>query len=127
MFLSFDPPSDLDWSMQKLDSWIAPNETLDGGSKGLHAVSDTGLRCRTRGGAVGPPRELTVGSLDAALVHWGEPTPFPNPCLGPVNTSAGASYVLWNNMYNTNCAHLLATIPSDRCSMCFLLADTLTL
>ena len=89
--------------MQKLDSWIAPNETLDGGAKGLHAVSDTGLRCRT-----GDARELTVGSLDAALVHWGEPSPFPNPCLGQLDTSSGASYVLWNNMYNTNCTHSLA-------------------
>ena len=61
MFLSFDPPASsdlggpLEWSMQKLDSWIAPNETLDGGAKGLHAVSDTGLRCRT-----GDARELAT-------------------------------------------------------------------
>lgn len=33
----------------------------------------------------------------------GVPSPFPNPCLGPVDTSE-ASYVLFNNMYNTNCA-----------------------
>jgi hypothetical protein len=98
MFVSFDPPQPkpLRWSMQKLGSWLHPNETLDGGAKGLHAVSDAGLRC-TAGGD-----RLTVGSLDAALLRWGAPTPFPNPCLGPVDTAGGASYVLFNNMYNTN-------------------------
>ena len=95
--------------MQKLDSWLRPEETLDGGAKGLHAVSDTGLRCVRDVGGVST--QLTVGSLDAALLRWGEPTPFPNPCLGPVDTTE-ASYVLFNNMYNTNyvsaacaCAH----------------------
>ena len=82
--------------MQKIATWINPNETLDGGAKGLHAVSDTGLRCSTGGRDT-----LTVGSLDAALLHWGVPSPFPNPCFGPVDTSS-ASYVLFNNMYNTN-------------------------
>ena len=101
MFLSFDPPPrqhrpGIKWSMQKLDSWLDPSETLDGGAKGLHAVSDTGLRC-----AIGDD-VLTVGSKDAALLHWGEPTPFPNPTLRPVNTTEGASYVLFNNLYNTN-------------------------
>lgn len=70
--------------------------TIDGAAKGLHAVSDTGLRC-----ALGKTT-LVVGSLDAGLLRWGKPTPFPNPTLGPVNTTGGASYVLFNNMYNTN-------------------------
>lgn len=105
MFLSFGPPGKLDWSMQKLGSWLRPNETLDGGAKGLHAVADIGLRCSADGGK----RQLTVGSLDAALLHWGVPSPFPNPCFGPVDTTAGASYVLFNNMYNTNVRRPLAS------------------
>lgn len=102
MFVTFDPPplgqSKPRWAMQKLSTWMRPEETLDGGAKGLHAVSDAGVRC-TRAGAAGV---LGVQSLDAALLRWGEPTPFPNPCLGPVNTTGGASFVLFNNMYNTN-------------------------
>ena len=100
MFLSFNPPAGsepLRWSMQKLDSWLGPDETLDGGAKGLHAVSDAGLRCTDAAGS-----QLTIGSWDAALLKWGEPTPFPNPCLGEVDTSQGASYVLFDNLYDTN-------------------------
>ena len=106
MFLSFNPPAGsaepLRWSMQKLDSWLGPEETLDGGAKGLHAVSDAGLRCTDPAGS-----QLTVGSWDAALLKWGEPTPFPNPCLGEVDTSQGASYVLFDNLYDTNVSALL--------------------
>ena len=105
MFLSFDPPAPtssdaggLQWEMQKLASWLKPEEALDGGAKGLHAVSEAGVRCSTGTGRR-PELDLHVGSTDAGLLRWGEPTPFPNPCLGPVNTTGGASYVLFNNMY----------------------------
>ena len=34
-----------------------------------------------------------MGSMDAALAKWGKPTPFPNPCLGPLDLDNGARYV----------------------------------
>ena len=101
--MTFNPPLEnaddkpLKWSIKKLNSWMDPDDTMDGGAKGLHAVSDSGLRCAQPDG-----RSMVVGSLDAALLKYGPPTPFPNPCFGPVNTTGGASYVLFNNMYNTN-------------------------
>ena len=48
MFVSFDPPQPkpLRWSIRKLGSWLHPNETLDGGAKGLHARHRAALHGR---------------------------------------------------------------------------------
>ena len=83
------------WMMDTLGSWIAPAEVADGAAKGLHGI-DTGVRF-TDG-----KHRLTMGSVDAALVRWGTPAPFPSPMLTPVDESEGASFLLWDNLYNTN-------------------------
>ena len=122
MFVSFDPPEiptpramgDGDanrslWEMDVLGTWISPSEVADGAAKGLHAI-ETGVRfspgspseLASDPSGAAPKRRLKIQSADAALVRWGTPAPFPTPMLTPVDTAEGASFVLWDNLYNTN-------------------------
>ena len=122
MFVAFDPtdastPSATGegannrslWEMDVLGTWISPTDVADGAAKGLHAI-ETGVRF-----SPGSESELIssdpsgafrgrlkIQSADAALVRWGTPAPFPTPMLTPVDTAEGASFVLWDNLYNTN-------------------------
>ena len=97
-FVSFNPlygASDGGWAMDSLGTMIAPQEVADGAAKGLHGI-ETGVRYAASRSA------LAIGSPDAALVRWGMPAPFPTPMITPVELGGGASFVLWDNLYNTN-------------------------
>eukprot|EP01050_Picozoa_sp_SAG11_P010022 SAG11_NODE_984_length_6296_cov_3.033887_5_plen_147_part_00 len=123
MFVTFDPPDTRTtpgatgdghanwspWEMDVLGTWVSPSEVADGAAKGLHAI-ETGVRFSPGlesdpipSDSSEPPRgRLLIQSADAALVRWGTPAPFPTPMLTPVDTAKGASFVLWDNLYNTN-------------------------
>lgn len=45
---------------------------------------------------------IFFGSKDAGLVSWGGPRPFPTPIHAQPNLMLGASFVLWDNLWNTN-------------------------
>ena len=98
--MSFNPPADgAAWAMDKLGEWVAPDEVVDGAQRGLHAVT-SGVRC-TRTSQDGRHHAF-FGSPDVPLVAWGAPTPFPTPIHGATDVSQGASFLLWDNIWNTN-------------------------
>jgi MFS family permease len=59
------------------------------------------------GGAGGDPDPLGAGKLfftskDAGLVVWGKPDPFPTPIHAQPDMGEGASFMLYDNIWNTN-------------------------
>jgi len=99
MYVSFNPASDatsLDWSMEKLGSWIDPLDVADGGSKGLHCVTRLKASRADGGGS------MLIDTPDAALARWDKPFPFPTPLYKEPDMELGLHMVLFNNMWNTN-------------------------
>ena len=45
---------------------------------------------------------MVADSLDAGLVVWGPPNPFPSPIHEDPDMSVGASFMLFDNIWNTN-------------------------
>jgi hypothetical protein len=41
-------------------------------------------------------------TVDAGIVAWGKPDPFPTPIHAQPDMSEGASFLLWDNVWNTN-------------------------
>lgn len=106
-FLTFNPSVSGalagSWWMDKIGEWVSPLEVVDGGSKGLHGVS-SGVRYNAS--MCSSTATMMIASLDAGLVVWGPPDPFPSPIHEDPDMSEGASYMLWNNIWNTNCERL---------------------
>merc|ERR1712087_1033747 len=92
----FSPAGGGRWAMDKLSEWVLPDDVVDGGSKGLHGVS-TGVNFVRADGS-----SLFIETVDAPIVSWGGPNPFPTPVHGNVDLSSGANFVLWDNLWNTN-------------------------
>ena len=92
-----DPAS---WSLYKLHSPVSPLDVVRNGSQSMHGVSHEGVAVSGADGAT----EFAVGSLDAALVSPGAPTPFPalDPLPQQSLTDHGVSYCLANNVWGTN-------------------------
>jgi len=84
------------WAMDKLGEWVLPEDVVDGGSRGLHGVSSGISFARTDGSS------LFVETLDASIVSWGGPDPYPTPVHEQPDWSRGANFVLWDNLWNTN-------------------------
>lgn len=100
-YLSFRPAGSNNsgaWEQSIISSWTSPLDIADGGARGLHYVSDEGVRVATGHGS----DRLQIRSLDAGLLRWGAPLPFPTPIHGATPTGAGASFNLHNNIWNTN-------------------------
>ena len=95
--------------MDKLSEWVSPLEVVDGGSKGLHGIT-TGVRYN---GANSSASSLRADSLDAGLVVWGPPDPFPSPIHTEPDMSAGASFMLWDNIWNTNYINWFPFVKDD--------------
>ena len=93
-----NPDADGEWLMDKVGAYSSPLDQVDGSGKGLSYVT-SGLAYVT---AAQPPQTLVVESLDAGLVRWGAPMPFPTPLRGNVSLAEGASFVLFENVWNTN-------------------------
>ncbi|EDQ89119.1 uncharacterized protein MONBRDRAFT_25732 [Monosiga brevicollis MX1] len=100
LWLRFDPSTDLSntnygWSMDKLNTTLHPLDVAINGSTVLHAVS----------GSVhytGNDRRLSVTALDAPVIAWGHPTPFPACCDALPDLNQGFSSCLYNNIWGTN-------------------------
>lgn len=85
------------WTMSKLGQSVSPLEVIRNGSMSMHAVDDNGVSVRSVDGT----QQLSVRSLDAALVSPGNPTPFPNVRHLP-ELEKGVSFCLHNNVWGTN-------------------------
>jgi hypothetical protein len=91
------------WGMDKLGELVDPLNLVDGGSKGLSGISSGVLFARQlRKGLDDQWERIYFSSVDAALVTWGKPNPFPTPIHDQPNISEGASFLLWDNIWNTN-------------------------
>ena len=90
--------------MDKLSEWVSPLEVVDGGSKGLHGVTSgvryDGAPSDGLNGFNSSP-SLRADSLDAGLVVWSSPDPFPSPIHKDPDLAEGASFMLWDNIWNT--------------------------
>ena len=84
------------WLMDKLGEPVSPLEVADGASRGLHAVL-SGVNFTTTDGT-----GVVFGSLDAPVVRWDAPAPFPTPLHRQPDLSFGAAFLLFDNIWNTN-------------------------
>lgn len=105
MFVTMNPPGDADttrswWAIDKLGEWVSPLELVDGAPKGLHGHS-TGVKF-ARVGTDGTESHVFFESKDTAMVAFDAPTPFPVPIHAQPDLLEGASFLLWNNIWNTN-------------------------
>ena len=103
MFLSFNPSMKGEWFMDKLGEWVSPLEVVDGGSRGLHGVT-TGVR----------KSGFFLESLDAGVVVWNKPDPFPSPIHVQPDLGEGSSFMLFNNIWNTNYQFWYPSDDADR-------------
>ena len=81
--------------MDKLGEWVDPLDVVDGASRGLHAVS-TGVEFRRA------KSRLFFETLDAPIVRWDTPLPFPTPTKRQPDLGFGAAFLLHDNIWNTN-------------------------
>lgn len=105
MFVTMNPPEGDDtvrswWAVDKHSQWVSPLELVDGAPKGLHGLT-TGVKY-ARMAADGTQRHVFFESKDAAMVAFDSPTPFPTPIHDQPNLAEGASFLLWDNIWNTN-------------------------
>merc|ERR1711879_358978 len=84
------------WAVNKLHFWIQPGEAVHGGTKNLHGCLDKGVRFDT------DQQRMSIASLDAAVVAFGAPTAYPSVKRDPDISNYGASFVLWDNLWNCN-------------------------
>eukprot|EP00051_Salpingoeca_urceolata_P021147 m.326646 g.326646 ORF g.326646 m.326646 type:complete len:854 (+) comp19743_c1_seq2:115-2676(+) len=102
-WFTFDPKLNDDggsvttWEHSILGSWHSAFDVADGAAKGLHYVDEAGVRMNdTKTG------NMQAKSIDAGLLRYGPPLPFPTPLHGNVSLAEGASFCLHNNIWNTN-------------------------
>jgi len=98
LFLRFIPFPNSDnprWKMEKLGMPINPYSVLDGGAKHMHSISDHVQYSDQR-------QNFTISPLNSPLICFGEPTAFPIPTDQYPNWNQGVSFVLINNIWNTN-------------------------
>jgi len=79
--------------LNKVDGWISPHECRNGSSKGLHAVNRVLIQSEF---------STMIESLDAPLLKIGKQTPLPLPQYKSLDYSNGVSFVLHDNIWNTN-------------------------
>jgi len=95
LFYSFQPniTNAGGWHMNKLSSWINPQDIVLNGSAHMHAVDKI---CYNEG-------RIGMVSWDAPVLSWGSPNPFPTP-IAPVfpNFLDGAFWNLCQNIWGTN-------------------------
>ena len=122
MFVRFNPPATAAAAVEfnSLGQWVpaTSNLTIDGGSKIMRAVTDSGLRFRSpselpkssakKGDRAAAGEQLLIRSLDAAVAVLGEPLAFPVPldnrssAWSPPDTGRyGASLLLFANTWGT--------------------------
>ena len=82
------------WEHSILDEWSDPLNVATGASNNLHYVSEQGVR-RLKD-------EIQIKSQDTGLLRWGEVLPYPYPLTITPDLKLGASFNLFNNIWNTN-------------------------
>ena len=87
------------WAMDKLGEWVDPLDVIDGAARGLHAVS-TGVEFRPS--SKGANDRIFFETLDAPIVRWDAPLPFPTPTKRQPALGNGTAYLLHDNIWNTN-------------------------
>ena len=100
-YFSFNPminDKDATWQHSILNEWSDPNDIAEGATKGLHYVDDQGVCLKSNN----TKQAIYINTLDAGLLRWGEPLPFPTPLSSTIDTSIGPSFCLSNNIWNTN-------------------------
>ena len=98
-WLTFAPAAAKKYEVDKLGSWTDPLDTVDGGGKSLHGLTE-GVRVTAAGG-----KTLFVRSLDAGVVRFDKPMPTPTPIFNQPDMSQGMSFGLFMNTWNTNYAY----------------------
>eukprot|EP00041_Stephanoeca_diplocostata_P038930 m.1569137 g.1569137 ORF g.1569137 m.1569137 type:complete len:795 (+) comp25298_c0_seq5:74-2458(+) len=96
------------WAMDKLGAWVDPLDVADGASKGMHMIT-TGVQ-HTRPAAT----PVFFESPDAVLARWDKPLPFPTPIHRQPDLSLGVSYLLIDNIWNTNYPFWYPFVPEDK-------------
>jgi len=91
------------WGMDKMGELVSPLNLVDGGSKGLHGVSSGVLFARRDTINSTAWERAFFTTVDAGIVSWGSPDPFPTPIHDQPDLSYGASFLLFDNIWNTNC------------------------
>jgi hypothetical protein len=82
------------WTMSKLGEAVDPLAVVTGGGKTMHVVDSVT--------ASWPDRTFNVASPQAGLVRWGKIGALPVPTDLNPDVSLGASFVLFDNTWNTN-------------------------
>ncbi len=97
MWLTFKPKDAQPdgWTLQKVDQAISPLEVIAGGSRSMHAVTDS-VCYRDHAGM-----ELQLQTLDAPVVAIGERSPL-NFSFQQPDIHAGFHFSLFNNAWGTN-------------------------
>ena len=137
------------WMMDKLGEYSSPLDQMDGAGKGLQYVTSglayvSNLEPRdlatnaTAPDALDAPdapnahqgdaaveQVLLVESPDAGLVRWGDLLPFPTPLRGNVSLAEGASFVLFDNAWNTNFLYWWPFVGADEATPDGLHADAI--
>ena len=96
--------------------WVSPLDVATGASRGLHSVS-SGVRFTPGGGGGTAP--LFFGTLDAAVARWDAPLPFPSPLDRQPDLAEGLSYLLHDNVWNTNFPFWYPFAPGDPGNLVF--------
>lgn len=116
-FVRFNPAGNTgasgQWSQSVLGQWADPNDVAAGGAHGLHYVDDEGVRFSPSASSSSSsalsssgktPPSLQVRAIDAGLLRWSQPLPFPTPLttLSAADLAVGPAFCVHNNIWNTN-------------------------
>ena len=105
--LTFQPAGVTKVQLDKLGSEVDALDVVARGSVHLHSVGDGGATLTLDNGSTAT--QVRAVSLDTSLVSVGRQTAFPTP-LRPLNASelsGGVSFILHDNLWDTNCASFI--------------------
>ena len=118
LFFTFNPALGGDWFMDKLGERVSPLEVVDGGSRGLHGITSGVLyEMPSDGSAAKTNMSVFIESLDAGIVVWSKPDPFPSPIHKQPDLNEGVSFMLFNNVWNTNYQYWYPSSEADKNSV----------
>jgi len=93
--------------LDKVGEWVSPSEAFQGSSKGMHAV-ESGVF------VADGDRGMFFETLDAPLVKLGKMLPLPLPIFDEIDYSQGFSFVLHDNIWNTNYPYWYPFVDDDK-------------
>lgn len=121
IFFTFQPPpqESYKWLLYKLGSFVSPHHVVLNGSQYLHGVGDHGtFFCQKDNIRVCAEEGMGVYSKDVPIVAISTknhpPNPFPVPLAPFTDYVKGISYMLYNNMWDTNYIYWYPYMKMDR-------------